>query len=805
MRNATPNPLRSFVEFNRTTTTTTTPSLSRDESQTLLNFSLEDAFDYIESYIFFALIILISFVHSDESPVLAKLYSINEQTRGSDIVLTCNVAKGSKPLRFQWFKNGVELSNTGRSTIENKDIFSFFTLRNIDSNDVGNYSSKPILNKFPASEINLSINSSYILPCSISSGSTSIFFEWYKDDHKKLSSTEYKIVIYDTMSSIVFKRLNSNDDTGTYTCNARNVHGTDSITTKLVIQDAPRISKLFSTELNQSEGSVLNIPCSVISGSTPLSFKWFKNEQELLRHRNPELSYQIKTDNFLSFLTISKLKAADSGNYSCIKNGKEKLKPDQIRNRLWVFVNCFIENETFDSRTKEMMILQSENFAFKCVLSEKFFQSTMKIGIFDSILSWIRFKPQTEMDEKLIPKKRSKIISIPKLEDAYDAGSMNSLECTLIVTEGDSAHTIVNSGISVVNRNKFGIFPLNGKFINVREANKKQIMGNIDIKCLVEILGLKYNMKYTTEESMKSLRYGRLMIMTDQDPDGAHITGLIINFIHYYWPTLIKQNFIERFITPVIKVSNGSSFNHAFYSLAEFKDWKQKTWNSNSYHTRYYKGLAGSSPHEAKEYFLDMKRHRITFRYDNKEDDESIELVFSMEKLEAKKQWLIKAMEERYLKPENGEKQNFLYNPEKQDISFKEFIYKDYSEYYIEDNIRSISIMTDGFKPGQRKVIYFCIQRNDDDANREVKVAQLAALAAEFTSYNHGEKFLMPTIIKMGQNFVGTNNLTLFQTQGQFGLRLNGGSEERLYGGSDESYLKLLVIIRKRLSCMLIK
>ncbi|KAH7636866.1 hypothetical protein HUG17_7072 [Dermatophagoides farinae] len=204
-------------------------------------------------------------------------------------------------------QNGVELSNTGRSTIENKDIFSFFTLRNIDSNDVGNYScvvtnkfgfdklwiqltvtAKPILNKFPASEINLSINSSYILPCSISSGSTSIFFEWYKDDHKKLSSTEYKIVIYDTMSSIVFKRLNSNDDTGTYTCNARNVHGTDSITTKLVIQDAPRISKLFSTELNQSEGSVLNIP------------------------------FSIKTDNFLSFLTILKLKASDSGNYSCI-------------------------------------------------------------------------------------------------------------------------------------------------------------------------------------------------------------------------------------------------------------------------------------------------------------------------------------------------------------------------------------------------------------------------------------------------------------------------------------------------------
>ncbi|KAH7641815.1 immunoglobulin domain containing protein [Dermatophagoides farinae] len=200
-----------------------------------------------------------------ESPVLVKLYSKNEQTKGSDLVLTCNVAKGSKPLRFQWFKNGVELSNTGRSTIENKDIFSFFTLRNIDSNDVGNYSCV-VTNKFGFDKLWIQLTVT---------GSTSIFFEWYKDDHKKLSSTEYKIVIYDTMSSIVFKRLNSNDDTGTYTCNARNVHGTDSITTKLVIQ-------------------------------------------ELLRHRNPELSYQIKTDNFLSFFTILKLKASDSGNYSCI-------------------------------------------------------------------------------------------------------------------------------------------------------------------------------------------------------------------------------------------------------------------------------------------------------------------------------------------------------------------------------------------------------------------------------------------------------------------------------------------------------
>ena len=75
-----------------------------------------------------------------EPPVLVKLYSQNEQTKGSDLVLTCNVAKGSKPFRFQWFRNGVELTGSSRSSIETKDIFSLYTLRNIDSNDMGNYS-----------------------------------------------------------------------------------------------------------------------------------------------------------------------------------------------------------------------------------------------------------------------------------------------------------------------------------------------------------------------------------------------------------------------------------------------------------------------------------------------------------------------------------------------------------------------------------------------------------------------------------------------------------------------------------------
>ena len=87
------------------------------------------------------------------------------------------------------------------------------------------------------------------------------------------------------------------------------------------------------------------------------------------------------------------------------------------------------------------------------------------------------------------------------------------------------------SGVSVVGRDYYGVFPLKGKPLNVREATHAQIMKNEEIKNVVEILGLKFGVTYD-ETNVKTLRYGHLMIMADQDHDGSHIKGLVINFIH---------------------------------------------------------------------------------------------------------------------------------------------------------------------------------------------------------------------------------------------------------------------------------
>ena len=148
---------------------------------------------------------------------------------------------------------------------------------------------------------------------------------------------------------------------------------------------------------------------------------------------------------------------------------------------------------------------------------------------------------------------------IAKLDDANDAGGRNAESCTLILTEGDSAKSLAMAGVEVVGRDKYGVFPLRGKLLNVREANAKQISENQEIQNVIKILGLQAGRKY---EDLKSLRYGSIMIMADQDYDGSHIKGLVINFIHHFWPELIRINgFLKEFTTPILKATKGSQVN----------------------------------------------------------------------------------------------------------------------------------------------------------------------------------------------------------------------------------------------------
>lgn len=452
--------------------------------------------------------------------------------------------------------------------------------------------------------------------------------------------------------------------------------------------------------------------------------------------------------------------------------GGVNIKPFQIKNHMFIFVNALIVNPTFDSQTKENMTLQAKSFGSKASVSEKFMNQVQKSGIVESVLSWAKYKAQNDL-AKTSGKKNSKIRGIPKLEDANDAGTKNSLACTLILTEGDSAKSLAVAGLGTVGRDLYGVFPLRGKLLNVREATHKQILENAEINNLIKILGLQYKKKYLTIDDLKTLRYGKLMIMTDQDQDGSHIKGLLINFIHTNWPELLRLPFLEEFITPIVKAKKGNE-DLSFYSLPEFEEWKAATPNHGAYRVKYYKGLGTSTAAEAKEYFSDMERHRILFKYNGSQDDDSIVMAFAKKSVDQRKEWLANHMEECKRRKELGLQEQYLYTKTTKEISYSEFVNLELVLFSNADNVRSIPSMVDGFKPGQRKILFTCFLRND---KREVKVAQLAGSVAEKSAYHHGEISLCMTIVGLAQNYVGSNNINLLMPNGQFGTRLSGGKD----------------------------
>ena len=184
--------------------------------------------------------------------------------------------------------------------------------------------------------------------------------------------------------------------------------------------------------------------------------------------------------------------------------------------------------------------------------------------------------------------------------------------------------------------------------------------------------------------------------------------------------------------------------------------------------------MGTSDSKEAKEYFSDMRRHKITFKYSGADDDHAIKLAFSKKMVEQRKDWLTNNLEERKRRRELGLQEVYLYESNTRSVSYKDFVNKELILFSNMDNERSIPSIMDGLKPGQRKVIFTCFLRND---KKEVKVAQLAGSVGEKSAYHHGEASLMSTIINLAQNFVGSNNINLLQPNGQFGTRIQGGKD----------------------------
>ena len=204
------------------------------------------------------------------------------------------------------------------------------------------------------------------------------------------------------------------------------------------------------------------------------------------------------------------------------KDAINKIKSHSIKDHFMVFVNCTIENPAFTSQTKETLKTKQNEFGSSCELSEKFLKKIGGCGILSVLLDYLKFKEESLLMKKTDGKKVNAIKGIPKLEDAEWAGTKKSTLCKLILTEGDSAKALAMSGRSVVGNQRYGIFPLKGKLLNVRGASPKELLNNEEIINLKKILGLKHGKQYlnTGKESK-------------DDDDSKNKIGDISELFHY--------------------------------------------------------------------------------------------------------------------------------------------------------------------------------------------------------------------------------------------------------------------------------
>jgi DNA topoisomerase-2 len=454
---------------------------------------------------------------------------------------------------------------------------------------------------------------------------------------------------------------------------------------------------------------------------------------------------------------------------------KVDVKPTTIKEQLALFLRCDIENPSFSSQSKDELGTSVASFGSTCKVSDDFIEKLAKMGVMDAACALTEVK-ENKAAKKTDGTKTRTIRGIPKLIDANFAGTDKSAQCTIIFCEGDSAKAGIVSGLSREDRNFIGVYPMKGKMMNTRGEPVKKIAENNEIAEIKQILGLEVGRKYTPDDVKYRLRYGKILFMTDQDLDGSHIKGLGINMFQSEWPTLTElPGFMGFMNTPILKAKKGTQ-EKVFYNEGEYRAWKEggeggavagDAGVSMATHTppsgwniKYYKGLGTSTGKEFKEYFEHKKI--VDFTHSGDTCDNAIDMVFNKKRADDRKTWLATYSRDRYL------------DTLQPSVTYEKFINDEMIHFSKYDCDRSIPNTMDGLKISLRKILYSAFKKN---LKTEIKVAQFSGYVSEHSGYHHGEASLNAAIVGLAQNFVGSNNINLFEPNGQFGTRMKGGSD----------------------------
>jgi DNA topoisomerase-2 len=437
----------------------------------------------------------------------------------------------------------------------------------------------------------------------------------------------------------------------------------------------------------------------------------------------------------------------------------------QVKKNMFVVLSMWADGPRFKSQNKDTLDSPAKDWGFKWIPDDDFRKKI--ISAFADVVS-SKMKMDAEegaMKESAKATGGRRSVNLPKYEPAGDAGKPNT-EASLILTEGDSAKGLAMAGRAQTGSKVIGVYPLKGVPLNCRGMDTKSIVENEILSNVAKILGLEYGRVFEDAADLKRLNYKYLVLLADQDFDGGHIVGLVVNWVQYCWPSLLalRPDFIRRFATPLIIADRKKSVKTGtpqvkFLSIPAFKRWLiEDIGRKTAYDFSYYKGLGGHSSKQGREYFKAYADYTVTIMYDAERDSETLENFFNDKRANTRKQLITEYSEDAAL------------DYSKESVTVTDFLMTE-TLGFCNDNVPRGIPGVDGCKRTQRKLLWAC--RELLPAGKVSKLTDLAMKCGEKSKYHHGEVSLYGTMVSMAQAHPGSNNVNYFICESQMGDRHN--------------------------------
>ena len=303
-----------------------------------------------------------------------------------------------------------------------------------------------------------------------------------------------------------------------------------------------------------------------------------------------------------------------------LREKEPNLSGEDIREGLTVIISVKVEEPQFEGQTKQKLGNSEARAAVDSVFSEQLRYyleqnpAVAKIICEKSILSQRARDAARNAREMTRRKTGLESNSLPgKLADCSDKNPAN---CEIYIVEGDSAG---GSAKTARSRATQAILPLRGKILNVEKARMDKIYANAEIKAMITAFGTGIH----DEFDISKLRYDKIIIMTDADVDGAHISTLLLTFIYRFMPELIKQGHVYLAKPPLYKLEKNKKIWYA-YSDEELSDILNEVGRDNNNKIQRYKGLGEMDANQLWDTTMDPEK-RILIRV-NMDDDSASEL-----------------------------------------------------------------------------------------------------------------------------------------------------------------------------------